>query len=530
MLLSLKYGPHNASFGVQQRWRVHLDQGFVGDDVPPYAILSHTWRKGEEVTFKELMDGTGEGKPGYKKIRFCGEQARLDGLRYFWVDTCCIDKSSSAELTEAIDSMFRWYRNAAKCYVYLLDVPISDCKQNSQFSQFPWESAFRASRWFTRGWTLQELLAPTSVEFFSREGKRLGDKELLESQIHEITGIAHSALQGSPLSRFSVAERFSWVEKRSTTRKEDLAYSMLGIFDIYMPLIYGEGRDKAFIRLKKKIAKSKRANAPYKSRNSLSYSLQRTAMPEIEDQTQGAAIEIQHQPLFTKPNQRGLEFPGRTQTPSSGGPSVQSIREQTLGAVTTLVEETQHAIILGNDPLHRHLAQIYRELGRNRAQLQRLARILGTYEASGRERSRTPSRTNTPAEDTDATEVRNFHELSLYADYDATDIFFDCVSRYSEDESDTSIKRSRARFSGSPDYFFEASSKFFPSSIPLPAGFLKQLLWSPWLKLYKHVSPAQILSLLCRNAQELVESDRVCDHHYRLSEFSVFRDRISGRL
>jgi len=448
-----------------------LTEDFVGDDAPPYAILSHTWRQGEEVTFNDLMNGTGNGKSGFNKIHFCGKQARLDGLQYFWVDTCCIEKSSSAELTKAINSMFCWYQNAAKCYVYLSDVSIGDCDQSGQLSQFQWESAFRVSRWFTRGWTLQELLAPASVEFFSREGKRLGDKKSLEPQIHEITGIAHSALQGSPLSRFSVAERFSWVEKRSTTRKEDLAYSMPGIFDIHMPLIYGEGRDKAFIRLEKKIAKSKRANAPYKSRNLLSYSLQRTTTPEIEDRTQGATIEIQHQPRLTKPNQRDLEFPGRTRTPPSGRPSVRSIREQTMGAVTSLVEETQHAITLGNVPLHRHLAQIYRELGRNRAQLQRLARIIGTYEASGRERSRTPSRTNTPAEDTDALEVRDFHGLSLYADYDATDIFFDCVSRYSEDESDAPLERSRARFSGSPDYFLEASSEFLPEQYTVPGRF-----------------------------------------------------------
>jgi hypothetical protein len=151
--------------------------------------------------------------------------------------------------------MFRWYQNAAKCYVYLSDVSITKRKAGDQSSEFTWESAFRASRWFTRGWTLQELLAPSSVEFFSREGKRLGDKRTLERQIHEITGVAIPALRGTSLSRFGVDERLSWAENRQTTRKEDEAYSLLGIFYVYMPLIYGEGRDNAFTRLRDEIDK-----------------------------------------------------------------------------------------------------------------------------------------------------------------------------------------------------------------------------------------------------------------------------------
>jgi hypothetical protein len=230
-----------------------LTKDFVSDDeIPPYAILSHTWKEGQEVTLKDLTDGTGQEKTGYEKIRFCGEQARRDGLQYFWVDTCCIDKSSSTELTEAINSMFRWYREAAKCYVYLSDVSIREYDENDQWA---WESTFQKSRWFTRGWTLQELIAPASVEFFSLEGKRLGDKRSLERQVHEITGIAVQALQGHPLSNFNVTERMSWAAKRKTTRKEDEAYSLLGIFDIHMPLIYGEG-NKAFIRLREEIDNS----------------------------------------------------------------------------------------------------------------------------------------------------------------------------------------------------------------------------------------------------------------------------------
>jgi hypothetical protein len=192
---------------------------------------------------------------GYRKIQFCGEQARLDGLPYFWVDTCCIDKSSSAELQEAINSMFRWYQNAAKCYVYLSDVSTRKRKASDRSSEYTWESAFLGSRWFTRGWTLQELLAPRSVEFFSQEGKRLGDKRTLERQVRERTGITVSALQGTPLSQFGVDERLSWAENRQTTCEEDKAYSLLGIFNVYMPLIYGEGRDNALARLQEEIDK-----------------------------------------------------------------------------------------------------------------------------------------------------------------------------------------------------------------------------------------------------------------------------------
>ncbi|KAE9372964.1 HET-domain-containing protein [Stipitochalara longipes BDJ] len=222
------------------------------DDIPPYAILSHTWGP-EEVTFRDIMDGNGMSKIGFDKIRFCGEQARRDGLHYFWVDTCCIDKSSSAELAEAINSMFRWYRDAAKCYVFLSDVPRNTIESKDQSRQLSWESAFRNSRWFTRGWTLQELIASASAEFFSKDRERLGDKKSLERLICEITGIPGKALRGSPLADFSVTERMSWQETRQTTREEDMAYSLLGIFDVYMPLIYSEGRANAVGRLQEAI-------------------------------------------------------------------------------------------------------------------------------------------------------------------------------------------------------------------------------------------------------------------------------------
>jgi hypothetical protein len=142
------------------------------DRIPPYAILSHRWLADtEEPTFEDLSNGTGKNKPGYEKIQFCGEQARQDGLQYFWVDTCCINRANYAELSQAINSMFRWYRNSTRCYIYLSDVPSPPFGTTDDFNSQSWDSDFWKSKWFTRGWTLQELLAPRSAEFFSRENK-----------------------------------------------------------------------------------------------------------------------------------------------------------------------------------------------------------------------------------------------------------------------------------------------------------------------------------------------------------------------
>jgi hypothetical protein len=229
------------------------------DKIPPYAILSHTWGSDEdEVTFEDLADGTGKAKPGYKKIRFCGEQAQHDGLEHFWVDTCCIEKTNKAELSKAIQSMFRWYRNAARCYVYLQDVSAPLLGTDEKVNPPLWESQFRMSKWFTRGWTLQELLAPSSVEFFSREGRRLGDKRSLREQIYKVTNIPYAAIEGAPLSQFTVNGRLQWKEHRETKHEEDGAYSLLGIFDVYLAPLYGEGAAGAFRRLMDEIHKQER--------------------------------------------------------------------------------------------------------------------------------------------------------------------------------------------------------------------------------------------------------------------------------
>lgn len=161
--------------------RFCLTENLPDNAIRPYAILSHRWENdGREVTYEDVVKGLGRDKAGYDKIKFCGEQAAKDGLQYFWVDSCCIDKSNDGEHQQAIQSMLHWYRKASRCYVYLSDVSVSPCDSNDMQC---WELEFRNSKWFTRGWTLKELLAPASVEFFSRNGTRLGDKCSLQQQI-----------------------------------------------------------------------------------------------------------------------------------------------------------------------------------------------------------------------------------------------------------------------------------------------------------------------------------------------------------
>ncbi|KAH7070718.1 heterokaryon incompatibility protein-domain-containing protein [Paraphoma chrysanthemicola] len=212
---------------------------FLQRKLPAYAILSHTWED-EEVTLQELQSGRAAEKNGFEKIAWCCRKAAEDGYDYCWVDTCCIDKTSSAELSEAINSMYRWYRDSSICYAYL-----SDVKRSS------WET-FRRAKWFTRGWTLQELIAPRLMEFYDGSGLECGTKFSLRAQIAEITGIAPEVLQEEDHHRYTVATRMSWAAKRKTTRLEDEAYCLLGIFGINMPLLYGEG-ERAFRRLQEEI-------------------------------------------------------------------------------------------------------------------------------------------------------------------------------------------------------------------------------------------------------------------------------------
>lgn len=239
-----------------------LTQQFVdGDTIPPYAILSHTWgADGDEVNFEDLSsdDKTYKSRIGYDKLQFCGEQASKDGLKFFWLDTGCINKANKAELAHAIKSMFRWYQNATKCYVYLSDLSTLSTDGIAEPKRGTWKLEFRKSRWFTRGWTLQELIAPRGLEFFSRQTQRLGSRSSLIQQIHEITGIPCSALQGSPLSRFCVNERPSWRRDRQTKVEEDGAYALMGLVDVDIAPLYGEGSEGAFKRLYDEVTRSER--------------------------------------------------------------------------------------------------------------------------------------------------------------------------------------------------------------------------------------------------------------------------------
>ena len=233
---------------------------FFEKNIPRYAILSHTWGE-DEVLFKDITKGRYNNDS--EKIEGCCRKALDNSLDYVWIDTCCIDKRSSAELTEAINSMFDWYKNAAVCYAYLADV------HNSMDLSAPESTlAFRKSKWWTRGWTLQELLAPRLVEFYSASWTYLGEKlqhEGLSSPgdsptvgsindlITEITGIRTTYLYDYTNAYWaSIAEKMSWAALRETTRVEDVAYSLLGIFNVNMPLLYGE-KEKAFLRLQKAI-------------------------------------------------------------------------------------------------------------------------------------------------------------------------------------------------------------------------------------------------------------------------------------
>ncbi|KAF4825699.1 Vegetative incompatibility protein HET-E-1 [Colletotrichum siamense] len=195
-----------------------------------------------------MENQTAPTKQGYAKLHDSCRQACLDKLEWIWIDTCCIDKTSSAELSEAINTMFRWYQEAVVCYAFLADVP-SDTTLDGR-------SLFATSRWFTRGWTLQELLAPKRLEFYSREWTHLGTKSGLSQVLREITGVGESYLEGLDLSVASIAARMSWAAKRETTREEDRAYSLLGIFGVHIPLLYGEGGYNAFIRLQEELIRT----------------------------------------------------------------------------------------------------------------------------------------------------------------------------------------------------------------------------------------------------------------------------------
>ncbi|KAI0645327.1 heterokaryon incompatibility protein-domain-containing protein, partial [Trametes meyenii] len=233
-----------------------------------YAILSHVWQD-DEQSFEDLralqeLCSPGAAKRTHSrpsprdlacaKIRECCRLAEADGYRWVWIDTCCIDKRSSAELSEAINAMFAWYAHAHVCYAYLHDVPLAHGRVARRDGDLAAPSStFRTSVWFTRGWTLQELIAPRSVVFVSREWAHLGTKAAWAALLEEITGVDRDVLAfRRRLSSVGVAQRMAWAARRRTRRKEDEAYALMGIFGVHMPTVYGEG-SRAFGRLQEEI-------------------------------------------------------------------------------------------------------------------------------------------------------------------------------------------------------------------------------------------------------------------------------------
>ena len=231
---------------------------FFEAQTPKYAIISHRWAH-SEVSYKEMLNyqaresenaGSGfdcvskvkDGTTGISKILDLCRVARTEGYNCVWIDTCCIDSRSSAEVSEAINSMFKWYQKASRCYACLADVSSADAE-------------FNHSEWFTRGWTIQELLAPKRLRFYNSQWEPLGPRIQLAKEVAAITGIEKRYLRGPEyVSAASVAAKMSWASRRKTTIEEDTAYCLLGLFDLNMPPLYGEGR-KAFIRLQLEILK-----------------------------------------------------------------------------------------------------------------------------------------------------------------------------------------------------------------------------------------------------------------------------------
>ncbi|KAF6800314.1 het domain protein [Colletotrichum musicola] len=229
-----------------------------GSDVPAYAILSHTWGD-DEVTFQDIQDlNRARSKTSYSKIQGTCDEALRHNISWAWIDSCCIDKTSSAELTEAINSMYSYYLLSRVCFVYLSDVP--PLTYSPPMGQMP---SLASSRWFTRGWTLQELIAPRRSIFYAGDWSAIGTKGMHRDErpfvkaLAHITGVFESVLSKSRQPRdYSVAERMSWASTRQTTRDEDLAYCLMGLFGVHMPVLYGEGLTHAFQRLQHEIIRT----------------------------------------------------------------------------------------------------------------------------------------------------------------------------------------------------------------------------------------------------------------------------------
>ncbi|CAN9246499.1 unnamed protein product [Alternaria alternata] len=226
---------------------------YVPNRVPDYVILSHRWGS-EEVTYADIIQAplseptsVTRNKSGFLKVQGACALALQNGYEWIWIDSCCIDKSSSAELQETINLMWKYYKESNICLAYLEDVVDPEAGWGN-------DQPVGKSEWFTRGWTLQELIAPYSVEFYSSGWQPIGTKLERYRELADITGIDHDILRNNrPISDFSTAEKLSWAAHRAVTKEEDETYSLFGLFDLNLPLLYGEGRLKAFVRLQEAI-------------------------------------------------------------------------------------------------------------------------------------------------------------------------------------------------------------------------------------------------------------------------------------
>lgn len=219
-----------------------------------YAVLSHRW-VGPETTFHqyekhvaELKSGSTALSPQLERIHGACICARNKGIEWLWIDSCCINKLSAVEETESINSMYRWYRHSVLCITYLYDVELDDTLEPTDPRIFN-NSGGKPAEWFSRGWTLQELLASGKMEFYDKNWKSMGTKRDMKASLSKLTGIDENYLTGAEDFRNAcVATKMSWMAKRTTTREEDIAYSMVGLFGVTISPVYGEG-PRAFMRL-----------------------------------------------------------------------------------------------------------------------------------------------------------------------------------------------------------------------------------------------------------------------------------------
>ncbi|RSL51350.1 hypothetical protein CEP54_011445 [Fusarium duplospermum] len=284
---------------------------------------------------------------GYEKVRRSCALAFSEGFEYIWIDTCCIDKSSSAELSEAINSMFKWYQDAEICYAFLSDVSTNISIDSTTSGQDLHE--ITASQWFSRGWTLQELIAPQAVHFYNREWAYLGSRNAAAEAIELATGITVEALRGQSISGISIYQRMQWASTRTTTRPEDMAYCLLGIFDVNIPLLYGEGKKKAFQRLQEVIIAK-----------STDLSLFLWTVPRDKDQ--GPDLEFrgllaEDPSWFTSPISG--EFQGFDETLRKNGSSIVPLQDTAMGALNKGISVRWTIVPVPTDPAKTlHLAML----------------------------------------------------------------------------------------------------------------------------------------------------------------------------